>query len=209
MNTERTVHAKALTDRERQLAEKYHPLVGRFLALEHLDPSEYYDVAVFGLLKAVRALAQGRVQEGLGFPKIVRMNMKWEILREHHKMQRQKRSGWKIVHMEDEICDYDYCVRLRGEIIADPQQDTARHVERLDLISRAMQAGSQNQRKVMELKVWGLSGEEIAQTLEMSEVAVRARIFKFQRKARKLLKEEPPASAGNTASGKENITSPL
>lgn len=192
-----------LTDEERRLAEKYHGLVGQFLAHNRLDPAEYYDVAVFGLLRLVQAISQGHLQEGPSISKLAHENMRWEVSCYRHHNRRQKRSGWKIVHMEDEASDRHYYVRLRGEMIADHRQNTARQVERRDLMERAIAAASPNQRAVMELKVLGFSGGEIARRLGLTESAVKARVFKFQQKARDLLKEEPPACAGNTASGNE------
>lgn len=127
-----------LTDQECRLAEKYHYLVGQFLDINRLDPEEYYDVAVFGLLRAVQAISQGRLQEGVGIGRLIHLNMKWEVIENYQYNKRQKRSGWKIAHMEGEICSCDSCVLLRGEMIADHRQNTSLHVERRELMEQAL-----------------------------------------------------------------------
>lgn len=43
-----------LTPVEKEFAEQYHPFVLRYLAIYKLPASEWYDVAIFGYLRAVR-----------------------------------------------------------------------------------------------------------------------------------------------------------
>ncbi|MDE6260378.1 MAG: sigma-70 family RNA polymerase sigma factor [Oscillospiraceae bacterium] len=199
---DREQHPQPLTDQERKLAEKYHPLVGKFLSHARLDSDKYYDIVVFGLLKFVQQISAGKLQEKPGIQKAAYLYMRWELARNRRYLNQKKRNGCKLVHMEDEVYTHDHYLLTRGEITADPHQNTVLHAERRDLICRALAEATTNQMAVIELKYQGLSGKEIAKYLGISETAVKSRIFKFQRKAKELLKEEPPASAGNTVSGK-------
>ena len=48
------IHLSALTMEQKEYAAEHHNLVYRFLRLNRLDESEFYDVVIFGYLKAVR-----------------------------------------------------------------------------------------------------------------------------------------------------------
>lgn len=90
------IFMEKLTEKEKTFAETHHNLVIQFLHSKRLD-DDYYDVIVFGYLKAVSAYVNHLdLQKKYPFIIIAYRKMKDELIDHYIYTDRQKRAGEKI-----------------------------------------------------------------------------------------------------------------
>ena len=88
-----------LTKEEVCFAADNHKLIYRYLSNKHLPKDEYYDIAVFGYLKAVKGYFAKERLRSYSFSTICWKYMSREISNYRKSQQRQKRAA-KIVCMQ-------------------------------------------------------------------------------------------------------------
>lgn len=87
----RMSHNTPLTPEQQELAAQYHPTIFSFLRRRRLETSDWYDVAVFGYLRAVR-LYTGRPElHTYSFTTIAEKAMSSEVDNERRKQRRRIR----------------------------------------------------------------------------------------------------------------------
>jgi RNA polymerase sigma-70 factor (ECF subfamily) len=83
-----------LTENEQNFASDNHYIVERFLRHKHLDQDEYYDIVIFGYLRAVKNYVQRGDLQKYSFSTIAYFNMKCTLSNYYDKKQRRM----KIAH---------------------------------------------------------------------------------------------------------------
>lgn len=84
-------HNTPLTPEQQELAAQYHPTIFSFLRRHRLETADWYDVAVFGYLRAVR-LYTGRPElQEYSFTTIAEKTMRSEVDNERRKQNRRIR----------------------------------------------------------------------------------------------------------------------
>jgi len=80
-----------LTKEQQQFANDYHYLVENFLKFRHLKHDEYYDVVVFGFLRAVHKYFTRSELKRYAFSTIAIYAMKSDLINHYRKLGRKKR----------------------------------------------------------------------------------------------------------------------
>lgn len=80
-----------LTEIEKQKATENHNLVFHFLSKHNLNVDEYYDVVVFGYLKAVKIYSERKELQKYAFSTIAYRQMNWTLKNFWKYLYRQKR----------------------------------------------------------------------------------------------------------------------
>ena len=107
-------HNTPLTPEQRELAARYHQTIYSYLRGKRLDASEWYDVAVFGYLRAVRLYTTRPELRQYSFTTIAGNTMDSEIDKERRKQRRRIQPLSLDAEMtEDGLTLYD--------VIGDPQ----------------------------------------------------------------------------------------
>ena len=82
-------HSTPLTPEQRELAARHHQTIYSYLRGKRLDASEWYDVAVFGYLRAVRLYTERPELQRYSFTTIAGKTMSSEIDKERKKARRR------------------------------------------------------------------------------------------------------------------------
>lgn len=82
-------HNTPLTPEQRELAARHHQTIYSYLRGKRLDASEWYDVAVFGYLRAVRLYTERPELQRYSFTTIAGKTMSSEIDKERRKERRR------------------------------------------------------------------------------------------------------------------------
>ena len=142
-----------LTPLERDFAEKNHNLVYKFLNDYHLPEDEYYDIIVFGYLKAVKRYNSNANLQRLGFSTIAWKSMLRELSNHNITKNRQKRSASTI-----SLQALDENVSTAGEFDGLPPE------LEMQLLLHALAAKtSQRQRDILRLRGSGYPLQDIAE----------------------------------------------
>lgn len=87
----------ALTPEQQDFAAEHHGLVYAFLRDNQLTYDDFYDIAVFGYLRAVKSyLNDLKLAKTYEFSTVAYTNMKSEMCKHYTKQNRKKRSGFTI-----------------------------------------------------------------------------------------------------------------
>lgn len=85
------MHDIPLNDTQRFFAEKNHNLVYKFLHEKNLPASEYYDIIIFGYLRAVQRYLTDPNLAGYSFATVAWRAMEGEIVNAHRTARRRFR----------------------------------------------------------------------------------------------------------------------
>ena len=85
------MHDIPLNDTQRIFAEKNHNLVYKFLHEKNLPASEYYDIVIFGYLRAVQRYLTDPNLAGYSFATVAWRAMEGEIVNAHRTARRRFR----------------------------------------------------------------------------------------------------------------------
>lgn len=145
-----------LTETERKFAEDNHNLVYGFLHRYNYSIEEYYNIVIFGFLKAVEIYNRRKdLQEKYAFPFIAWQYMRSEIGNHVRTENSQKRKPTeKIISLDAEYVEMENLHNTVGENSA---EDDVLDKELLDNI---MENLSDLQRKIAQLKIHGYSNKE-------------------------------------------------
>lgn len=156
-------HNTPLTPEQQELAARYHQTIYSYLRGKRLDASEWYDVAVFGYLRAVRLYTARPELRQYSFTTIAGNAMDSEIYKERRKQRRQIQPLSLDAELtEDGLTLYD--------IIGDPQflpyqrEDevvAAQYIPLLEILT-------EQQLDVLTMKAQGYTYREIAEALGLS-----------------------------------------
>lgn len=160
-----------LTAEQQRFAAERHGLVFSFLRSRGLDESEFYDVVIFGYLKAVKEyLAKPLLRQKCEFSTIAYQGMKNELYKYYEKQNRQKRKAFTIsieatVYGDGEMLTLQEILPSQNSLMDDFETELLM----LDLASRV----SKREMDVIRMKVGGYGLREIAKSQRMQMRGVK------------------------------------
>ena len=89
-------HNQPLTQEQREFAAEKHDLIYGFLRYKRLNFDEYYDIAVFGFLKAVRNYIERPELQRYSFVTIANYSMRSELINHYRKEAVRKKSFLEV-----------------------------------------------------------------------------------------------------------------
>ena len=155
-----------LTDFERKFSTENHNLVYDFLHKNGYSLENYYDVAVFGYLKAVQIYNRREdLRNKYAFPFISQQYMRSEIGNHFRMEDAKKRKPFGImVSLDAEYSEKENLYNCISVVSGKSPESEILETERL---AEFLNALSDTQRKIAELKVDGYSSKEIYSVLEI------------------------------------------
>lgn len=155
-----------LTDFERKFATENHNLIYDFLHKYGYSLENYYDVAVFGYLKAVQIYnCREDLRNAYAFPVISRQYMRAE-LGNYFKMENAKRRKPPEIVVSLDV-EYSETKNLYNCIGASNGKFPETEVLEMERVMEFLNSLSDKQRKITEMKIYGYNSREIYQMLEM------------------------------------------
>lgn len=156
-----------LTPEQRLFAAEHHGLVYKFLDVRHLPKSEFYDVIIFGYLKAVRDYLTRKDLQVYDFSTIAFRDMSRSLSNYCRDQHRQKRTATVIsIHVSkfDDGLSYEETIAPPDELMQQLETRLVLH----DLASRV----SKQQMDMIRLRSSGYSDRDIAnqQNISMNQV---------------------------------------
>lgn len=155
-----------LTAEEKKAAEENHNLVYDFLHRHGYSLEDYYDIAIFGFLKAVQVYSRREdLRNKYAFPFISQQYMRSEI-GNHCRMKdaKKRKPSGTLVSLDAEYAEsenfYNCISAIGGE-------STESEVMAMEHMTEILNSLSDKQQKIAELKVDGYSSREIYSALEM------------------------------------------
>jgi len=160
-----------LTKEYEQFIIEHHGLVFTFLASRVLDENDFYDVVIFGFLKAVKNyLTMNKLSRKYGFSTIAYKAMRSELHKYYEKQNRQKRKIHTI-SLDDNIYG-DEEILSPHEIVSVPDSammDFEFELLLLELASRV----SKQEMDIVRMKIDGYGVKEIARVEKISVKSVK------------------------------------
>jgi len=153
---------KELTSDERNFAEENHSRVITFLNVRHLPHDEFYDVVVFGFLKAVvEYLSDSELREHYKFSTIANRKMKDALYSDYRYRNRLIRHDTAL--SLDYVNDSGYT--LHDEV---PSRNTALEaLEMVDIVNELSEWLSPIENAVIQLRMQGYAPWEISHELKL------------------------------------------
>lgn len=117
-----------LTPKEATFAAENHALVLRFLKDNHLPENEYYDVVIFGYLRAVKRYFSEKALANYKFSTIAWNCMRVDLIN-FHKAQNRKKRNAEVISIHSELYEdgpvlentlpvyHDLLARLQTELL--------------------------------------------------------------------------------------------
>ena len=154
-----------LNDKHRQFAEENHNLVYAFLSEYNLPESQYYDVIIFGYLRAVQDYCENPKLQKSAFSTVAWKNMKQELYN-HKKYLSSKKRSVPTVSLSDTRGDDEDYLSFEDILSAnDKLLDTLE--ERLLIHSLALTLPKKPMR-IIRMKLGGYSMHDIAKKEHMT-----------------------------------------
>ena len=155
-----------LTDFERNFAEENHNLVFGFLHQYGYSLEIYYDIAIFGFLKAVQIYNRREdLRNKYDFPFISKQYMRSEIGNHFRTADAKKRKPSGIVVSLD--AEYSETENLYNCIGVGEGKSPESKVLETERLTEFLNGLSDTQRKITEMKLDGYNSKEIYSALEM------------------------------------------
>ena len=174
------IHLSALTMEQKEYAAEHHNLVYRFLRLNRLDESEFYDVVIFGYLKAVREYLEKPELSRFKFSTIAWRKMKDCVIQEYIYQNRSKRRANMAEYHEDlESNSLDTFLPDRMSMIAETMDNQTLLVNLLALLSP-------KEKTIVHLKAQGYTYREIAKLCSMTPYVVNHCFYNMRKRLREI-----------------------
>ncbi|MDD4510505.1 MAG: ECF-type sigma factor [Oscillospiraceae bacterium] len=153
-----------LTKKQREFATKWHNLIYTFLNEKGLSEEDYYDIVVFGFLRAVKEYVSKPALQRYSFSTIAWKKMDSALINHFQSMSCQKRNGYTIsLHT---LTYGGEPVRLE-EVISAPDQ-LMMQLETELLLHDLAQRATRQQMAVVHMRSAGYNVREIARTQSIS-----------------------------------------
>ena len=155
-----------LTNFERKFATENHNLVYDFLHRHGYSLEKYYDIAVFGFLKAVQIYnCRADLRNKYAFPFISQQYMRAELGNYFRTKNAKKRKPLETVISLD--AEYAETENLYNSISVTGGKSPESEVVAVERVTELLNSLSDTQRKIAELKIDGYRSREIYSALEM------------------------------------------
>lgn len=164
-----------LTNEQRRFAEQRHNLVYTYLRQRGLDVSDYYDVAIFGYLKAVQLYCEQERLRRYSFSTIAYWCMRSAVSSQRRKKQINALSLNAPVSCENDLT-LDGCIAARG--------DQYSEVLDRDEAERVLDYCTTQERSWFVLQARGIPVGEVAAAQQMTRKALYNRMYKTRKKLR-------------------------
>lgn len=176
-----------LTESEKKFAEENHNLVYGFLHRYKYSIEEYYNVVIFGYLKAVQIYHRRKdLQNKYDFPFIAWQYMRSEIGHFFESERTQKRTlPEKSFSLNTEIKREDGTIEICDVAGGKTAEDDV--MEKM-LIANIMENFTDVQRKIAELKIDGYSNREVYLLLEIPSSTYYMEMQRMKRVVDKLIR---------------------
>ena len=154
---------RPFTKKEQRFAEENHDLVYAFLNEKKLSEDEYYDVVVFGYLRAVQEFCEISKHRKYRFSTFAWKRMQ-EVMNDHYKyLYRAKRNA--VVISLDEPLDGNEGLRLEDVI----SYDDCLYEIRMELLLHELAAHlPEREMRIINMKIRGAKLQEIAKTEKLN-----------------------------------------
>lgn len=155
-----------MTDAERKFATNNHNLIYGFLHQYGYDVETYYDIAVFGYLKAVQIYNRREdLRKKYAFPFISQQYMRSEIGNYFRTENAKKRKPSEtVVSLDAEYAETENLHNCISDISGNSPESEMLEAERLTEFLNNL---SDTQRKIAQMKLDGYSSKEIYLSLEI------------------------------------------
>lgn len=154
----------ALTAKQREFAERNHSLIYSFLNKNHLSQDEYYDIVVFGFLRAVKEYLEKPHLNKYTFGTVAWVKMK-SALCDFYKSQSRKMRQGHMTSMDAVVYGDEYLTL--SDVLAGPDP-LMREFETDLLLHELAGRVSRQQMRVIRMKVDGYGIKEIARRQKMT-----------------------------------------
>lgn len=136
------------TESEKQLAEKCHDTVYKYLKVNGYPIEEYYHIAVMGYLKGIQKYCR------LGMTENNLSGICWNCMRSEIGNYFQKRKAKKRTPLE-----------IKVNIVLSAED----MVLQMENLREVMQSLTERQRKIIDLRLFGFSNAEVCSMMEISK----------------------------------------
>jgi RNA polymerase sigma-70 factor (ECF subfamily) len=149
---------EALTPEQRRFSEDNHYLIGSFLRWKRLSP-DYYDIIVFGYLRAVKKYFNRPELRQYKFKTIAYRDMYTDLINHYRKNSRPKRKAY-IVSLDTAIYGRDENLTLMETVGV--EDNTADNIAYDSLLSEISSVLSKDQFNIVRMRAEGYTDREIA-----------------------------------------------
>lgn len=170
---------RPLTPTERQFATENHNLVYDFLHRYGYSLEIYYDIAIFGFLKAVQIYHRREdLRNKYAFPFISRQYMRSEI-GNHFRIEgaKKRKPSGSVVSLD---AKYSETVNLYNCIGFTGGKSPESEMLEMERLTELLNGLSDKQRKIAEMKVDGYNNKEIYSALEMKSSTYYAEVQRIK-----------------------------
>lgn len=171
---------RILTEEQKIFAEQNHMLVERFLWKNHLERAEFYDVVIFGYLKAVQEFLEKPELSKYPFSSIAWRKMRYSMIKEYIYRNCPKRNAPMGTYRED----YDYV--FSREQILEQVNCVASELEDRVQLQQLMSHMTVKEKEVVCMRAAGYTYREIAEHCNITMRGVSARLIRMRRRFRAL-----------------------
>lgn len=172
-----------LTDSEKKFAEENHNLVYGFLHRYKYSIEEYYNVVIFGYLKAVQIYSRRKdLQSKYDFPFIAWQYMRSEIGHHFESDRTQKRKPLQsVISLDAAHEEFGNFYDMAGGKSA--EDDVMEKILIVDIMNNL----SEIQRKIAELKIMGYDNKEVYLLLKIPSSTYYKEMQRIKRVVDKLI----------------------
>ena len=171
---------RILTEEQKIFAEQNHMLVERFLWKNHLERAEFYDVVIFGYLKAVQEFLEKPELSKYPFSSIAWRKMRYSMINEYIYRNCPKRNAPMGTYRED------YEPALSREQVLEQMNRVAVELEHRALLQQLMSHMTAKEKEVVCMRAAGYTYREIAEHCNITMRGVSARLIRMRRRFRAL-----------------------
>lgn len=156
-----------LTYLEQKFAEEHHNEVYKFLKYNNLSIEEYYDVVIFGYIKAVADYNRKETARKYTFSACCSRSMNDCLFKYWRAMNTQKRNpGVAVLSLEDDFTDGNGKGAMLEDIVADDKNGIDRFIENTALIE-LLECCSDLQKRIINLIIDGQKSSVIKRELNI------------------------------------------
>lgn len=168
------INLKELTQKEYEFSQEHHETALRFLRLRGLPEDEFYDVIIFGYLKAVQEyLRKPELRRRYCFSTIAERQMRDALFEEFQYQNRAKRKAPTVSYEDDPVAGLDAFLPRRSAAIEEMLHDQ-------EILTDLLSYLTPKEKEVVRLKADGYTYREIAEACHISVYGVRSRFSRFR-----------------------------
>jgi len=170
-----------LTESQRDFADKHHDLVLQYLRRKGLREDEYYDIAVFGYLRAVQVYDQKPELQQYSFQTIANKRM-YAALWNHFRSLRAAKRKATVLSLNAPSADG---MELSGHLAAD-MPAVYEYAEAREAWESVKAAATPKQLQALDMRAQGYTSREIGKVYHLSPNSVSGRICRLRKNTMRL-----------------------